>query len=52
MKSIPKLAVASALTALGVTAAVASGAIPSSSDGVIHACYQKPGLLSNPGRCG
>jgi hypothetical protein len=49
MKSIPKLAVASAVTALGVTAAVASGAIPSSSDGVIHACYQKPGLLSNPG---
>jgi hypothetical protein len=49
MKTVPKLAVASAITALGVAAAAASGAIPSGSDGAIHACYQKPGLLTNPG---
>lgn len=48
MKAIPKLAAATAVVALGVAAA-ASGAIPSGPDGVIHACYQKPGLLANPG---
>jgi hypothetical protein len=48
-KTIPKLAAATAVVALGLVAAVASGAIPSTSDGVIHACYQKPGLLANPG---
>jgi collagen triple helix repeat protein len=49
MKTIPKLAAATAVVALGMAAAAASGAIPSGSDGVIHACYQKPGLLANPG---
>jgi hypothetical protein len=49
MKAIPKLAAATAVIALALAAAVASGAIPSGSDGVIHACYQKPGLLANPG---
>jgi hypothetical protein len=47
--TIPRLAVTTAVVALGLCAAVASGAIPSASDGVIHACYQKPGLLANPG---
>jgi hypothetical protein len=49
VKAIPKLAAATAVVALGVAAAAASGAIPSGSDGVIHACYQKPGLLADPG---
>lgn len=49
MKTIPKLAAATAVLTLGVAAAAASGAIPSGADGVIHACYQKPGLLANPG---
>jgi hypothetical protein len=41
------LALGGLLAVAGV--GVASGAIPSSSDGVIHGCYQKPGLLANPG---
>jgi hypothetical protein len=49
MKGISKVAVASAMVILGVAAAAASGAIPSASDGVINGCYQKPGLLANPG---
>ena len=27
---------------------IAVGAIPDSNDGVIHACYQEPGLLQPP----
>jgi hypothetical protein len=49
MNAFPKLAAATAVLALGVGAAAASGAIPSGSDGMIHGCYQKPGLLANPG---
>jgi hypothetical protein len=44
---LPVLALGGLLAVAGV--GVASGAIPSSSDGVIHGCYQKPGLLANPG---
>jgi hypothetical protein len=49
MNAFPKLAAAAAVLALGVGAAAASGAIPSGSDGLIHGCYQKPGLLANLG---
>jgi hypothetical protein len=49
MKALPMLAAGTAAVALGVGTAAASGAIPSGSDGVIHGCYQKPGLLANPG---
>jgi hypothetical protein len=44
---LPVLALGGLLAVAGV--GVASGAIPTSSDGVIHGCYQKPGLLANPG---
>jgi hypothetical protein len=44
---LPVLALGGLLAVAGV--GVASGSIPSSSDGVIHGCYQKPGLLANPG---
>ncbi len=49
MKTISRFAAVAAVVALALAAGVASGAIPSGSDGVIHACYQKPGLLANPG---
>lgn len=42
------IALAGALVATGAVL-VASAEIPSSSDGVIHGCYQRPGLLANPG---
>lgn len=45
----PTPAVAIAVTALGIAAAAAGGAIPSGSNGVIHGCHQMPGLLANPG---
>ena len=38
-----------AALAAGGAVSVAMGAIPSGSDGVIHSCYQRPGLLANPG---
>jgi hypothetical protein len=49
MKTISRFAAVATVVALALAAGVASGAIPSGSDGVIHACYQKPGLLANPG---
>jgi hypothetical protein len=42
------LTTASVLAAVGLVS-VATGTIPSGSDGVIHSCYQNPGLFSNPG---
>lgn len=35
--------------AVVAVAGIATGAIPSASDGVIHACHEKPGLLADPG---
>jgi collagen triple helix repeat protein len=49
MNAPPKLAAATAVLALGAGVAAASGAIPSGSDGLIHGCYQRPGLLANAG---
>lgn len=48
---LPRKAIVLALAMLGTLAAVGVGyaAIPGGADGVIHGCYQKPGLLANEG---
>jgi hypothetical protein len=48
---ISRKALVLALAVVGTLAAVGVGyaAIPGGADGVIHGCYQKPGLLANDG---